>query len=86
MSLMFVGMAAFAFIFLKAFQQRNIAFNQYAWVMPCSLALAAVEVFVIAQVVMSGWQWAIVLAIGFGAGCGAIFAMLLHNRMFPRGK
>lgn len=85
MNVAFAGIASFIFIFLKAFQQRNVAFNQFAWVIPCSLAMAVVEVYVIASVVMKGWHLPLVLAIGLGAGIGAMCAMLLHNRMFPRG-
>jgi hypothetical protein len=71
-------LASFVFVFLKAFQQLNVVHRQYFWVMPTSLAMAATEVWVVANVARTGWGW-IVLAVGFGAGLGAVSAMLIHS-------
>ena len=77
--------ASFAFVFLKAFQQRSVAFDNYAWVMPTSLAMAATEVYVVANIVrMGGWHLPLVMAIGTGAGLGCLLAMWLHRRYVKR--
>jgi hypothetical protein len=72
--------ASFGFIFLKAFQQRNVAFDNYGWVVPTSLAMAGAEVFVIANIARNGWVWPLVLVIGLGSGAGALVAMWAHRR------
>lgn len=72
--------ASMAFIALKALQQRNVAFDNFAWVMPTSFLMSAAEVWVVANVAAKGWEWALVAAIGAGSGTGAIAAMLFHKR------
>lgn len=74
--------ASFAFIFLKAFQQRNVTFDNYRWVVPTSILMASTEVFVIANIAHKGWQPFLVLMIGLGSGLGAIAAMFAHRRIF----
>jgi len=77
-----LALASFVFVFLKAFQQRNVAFNHYLAVIPTSLLMAVVEVFTIATLAAEGWNIIIVLAVGLASGGGALTAMALHNRMF----
>ena len=72
--------ASFGFIFLKALQQRNVAFDNYLWVIPTSFAMAAAEVYVISNIARNGYQLLLILTIGGGSGCGALTAMLLHKR------
>lgn len=84
MHLLAVFAASFGFIFLKALQQRNVQHNDFALVFPTSVAMAAFEVYVIAQVALSGYGLGLVLAWGSGAGLGAICAMLLHNAHLKR--
>jgi hypothetical protein len=79
MNLALVFSASFAFIFLKAFQQRNVAFDNYVWVMPTSFAMALVEIFVIANIARNGWSWLLVGDIGLGSGSGALLAMYIHR-------
>lgn len=76
--------ASFVFIFLKAWQQRNVAFDHYWWIVPTSLLMAVVEVYVIANVATRGWHLPLVVAVGLGSGFGALAAALLHKRMFKR--
>ena len=78
--------ASFVFIFLRAFQQRNVAFDNYIAIMPVSLGMAAVEVYVITNIATTGYHLHLVLAVGFGAGSGALCAALLHKRIFKKGK
>jgi ABC-type uncharacterized transport system ATPase subunit len=72
--------ASFIHVFLKAVQQRNVAFLNYGWVPVISLGMAATEVYVIASVANNGWHVLIVLAIGLGGGAGAMLAMWSHNK------
>lgn len=75
-----VAGANFLFIFLKAFQQRNVAFDNYRMVLPTSFGLALTEVYVIAKVAVLGFTIPLALTIGVAAGSGALLAMLLHKR------
>jgi len=87
MSLPLTFVASFIFIFLKAFQQRNVAFDHYIPVIPTSLAMAAAaaaEVYVIANVVVKGFSFPLVLAVGLGSGIGAVVAMKTHKLIFRR--
>ena len=86
MEIVFAGVASFIFVFLKAFQQRNVAFDHVWPVIPISLAMAATEIYVISSVVVLGYSGWLVLAVGLGAGVGAVLAMLLHKRIFRRGS
>lgn len=76
------GLASFIFVFLKAFQQRNVAFDKYLWVLPLSLSMAATEVYVVHAIATVGWDLAMVGFIGFGGGTGAMIAMYLHHHIF----
>lgn len=80
------AIAYFVFVFFKAFQQRNVAFLHYKWILPISYAMSLTEVLVISLVAMKavhGFSWELVtlgLAIGTGGGLGAVSSMWLHNR------
>jgi len=76
--------ASFGFIFLKALQQRNVQHSDFLLVIPTSMAMAAFEIYVIAQVAIRGYGIDLVLAWGFGAGLGATAAMALHNIFMQR--
>lgn len=73
--------ANFMFIFLKAFQQRNVAWLNYVFVLPLSIFMAAAEFYVIHQISVLGWTWWAVISGGLGAGLGALAAMYLHERI-----
>ena len=80
------GAAYCVFVFFKAFQQKNVAFDHYKWVMPISYAMSATEVLVISLIAVEaaqGLSWDLVwfaLSIGTGGGLGALAAMRFHNR------
>lgn len=76
--------ASFLFIALKAFQQRSVAFDNYGWVLPTSMLMAAAEVYVVVQMARNGWDILLVLAIGSGSGLGALGAMLFHKRFVKK--
>jgi hypothetical protein len=81
-----VGMfvANFWFIFLKAFQQRNVAFDHYFWVVPTSFAMAASEVYIVFTVAQVGFHWHTVLPLGLAGGVGSLCAMLIHKKYFRK--
>lgn len=72
--------ASFVFIFLKALQQRNVAFDNYKWVFPTSLGMAFTEYGVIALIASRGYHIPLVLAAGVGAGLGSMVAMCFHHK------
>ncbi len=74
--------AMFAFVFLKAFQQRNVVGNHYTPIIPISWLMAAAEVYVISVVVRVGFDPVLVFSIGTGSGLGAMAAMATHSRLF----
>ena len=88
MEYLVAGVAYFFFVFFKAFQQRNVAFLHYKWVMPTSYLMAGTEIFVYAIVSLSvlqagGLHWGLIwfaLAVGTGGGIGALLAMRLHAK------
>ena len=82
---LFTGAAAAGtFVFLKAFQQRNVAFDQYAAIMPTSIAMAFAEFYVVALIVTTGYDVPLVISLGTGAGFGAMAAMYTHGKIFRR--
>ena len=84
MELLIAGCAMFVFVFLKAFQQRNVAFDHYWPVLPTSWAMALTEVYVIALVAQEGFTWILAASIGTGSGLGALAAMLIHKQLFSQ--
>lgn len=80
MTITLAFLAAFIFVFLKAFQQLNVVHKQYLLVLPTSILMAACEVYVIATTARNGYGW-IVLAIGFGSGLGAMASMWVHAKV-----
>lgn len=82
-----VGLAKFAFVFLKTFQQRSVIHNTRWAILPTSMVMAIFEVFVYASIAKAylahGWQAAalIAIAMGAGGGTGCLLAMALHDRI-----
>lgn len=80
------GAAYFVFVFFKAFQQRNVAFLHYRWILPISYAMSLTEVLVISLIAIEasqGWSWQLLgfgFTIGTGGGLGAVASMWIHNR------
>ena len=79
---LFLALAQFTFVFLKAFQQRNVTWNNFTLVIPTSFAMAACEVYLVYNVAQAGWSFAVVMAVGFASGIGAVSAMALHNSIY----
>ena len=77
---------SFVFVALKALQQRNVAFDNYIWVVPTSVAMGFVEYGTIILVVNSGYTIPTLLAAGLGAGCGALSAMIFHKKFVKKNN
>lgn len=82
------GLLHFVFVFFKAFQQRNVAFMHYWWVMPISFCMAGTEVFAVGIIAVGAitaesWLELIPYAfmLGLLGGLGAIVAMWLHKKV-----
>lgn len=78
----FLGM--FIYVMLRAFQQRNVAFDHYRWVIPTSYAMAATDMFLIASIAKAGWSVDFFLTYGTAGACGSICAMLFHKRYIKK--
>lgn len=72
--------SSYIFVFLKAFQQRNVAFDNYFWVIPTSMSMGFVEYVTVFLIVKMGYNIPLILGAGLGAGLGALSAMLLHKK------
>lgn len=77
-----VFLSSYVFIFLKSFQQLHVVKKQYAWIVPTSMLMAFVEVYVVATTAKNGWEIALVFLIGLGSGLGSLSATYLHTKRF----
>lgn len=75
-------LSSFGFVFLKSFQQLNVVKKTYSLIVPTSMLMAVMEVYVVATTAKNGWQWTLVFLIGLGSGCGSISATYLHGKVF----
>jgi len=80
MTYLLAFLSSFIFVGLKSWQQLNVVHRKYWWILPTSLAMALCEVYVVSTIAKTGWGL-VALAIGFGAGLGAILATWLHSHM-----
>jgi len=71
--------ASFFFIALKSWQQLNVVRRAYWWILPTSMAMAACEVYVIANAARYGFGW-LVFWVGLGGGLGSLCATYIHWR------
>ena len=77
----YMFIAHFLYVFLKAFQQRNVAFDHYKMIVPISYGMALMEVFVIASIATRGFTVLSVVALGTAGGLGALLAMWSHKKI-----
>jgi hypothetical protein len=77
-------LSCYCYVLLRALQQRNVAFDNYLWIIPVSYLMASLDVFIVAFVAHLGWSIPIVLANGTGGFLGAISAMLFHKRWIKK--
>ena len=72
--------SCFLYVLCRAFQQRNVAFANYGWIVPTSYSMAVLDVFIIAFIAHAGWTPLVVFANGSGGCLGALLAIYLHKR------
>ena len=82
--ILLISCSMFVYVMLRALQQRNVAFDNYGWVIPTSYAMAVVDVFLITTVARSSWQPWLVFGYGTGGAFGALAAMWFHKRFVKR--
>ena len=87
MNELLAGLGYFVYVFFKAVQQKNVAFDHFRWIMPVSYCMAITEVLVISIIAITAVKadsilsmFAMVVAIGTGGGLGALTAMYVHIR------
>lgn len=74
------------FVFLRAFQQRNVTLGNYWPVVPTSWMMALCEVAGLTAIVSVGFSWDFVMILGTATGCATMCAMWLHSRYFNNGR
>ena len=72
--------AVFCYVFVRAFQQRNVSGAHYWWIVPTSYLMAVLDVFIIVFIAHSGWHLPVVLANGTGGCFGTITGVFVHRR------
>lgn len=77
-------LAQFSYVMLRAFQQRNVAFDNFWWIVPTSYGMAAIDIFIVASVAKQGWSLPLVFWVGTAGASGAMSAMLFHKRFVMR--
>lgn len=78
-------LAAFGYVWLKAFQQWNVIRLRYLLVWPFSIGMAAMEFYVFA-VISVRLDPLLILAMGLGGGLGANSAMWMQTRWMGEAK
>ena len=79
-------LSSILYVGLRSFQQRNVTNDNYLWVVPTSCGMAAVDAYLMINVVKSGWSIPLVLSVGLGGAIGCICAMLIHKRYILKRK
>ena len=78
--------ASFISVFVKAFQQRNVTFNNYISVPLFSFGMAFTEVYIVINIVELGASWDVIWRLAVGAVLGCWTAMYLHNKLHNKGE
>lgn len=84
--------ASLLYVFLKATQQLNVVLNVRRWILPVSLGMGLLEVFIVGTVsitaVKVGGFWPLFglgLSLGGGGAVGCLSAMWLHRKFIKKG-
>jgi hypothetical protein len=81
-----ITIANFFYIFLKAWQQRNVAFMHYGWAAITNAFLVATEIFVMGNIAVTVVTKSplevlyLFIAMSIGGGSGCILSMYIHNK------
>jgi hypothetical protein len=79
-----VFVATYLYVMARAFQQRNVAFDNYAWIPAASTAMAILDVFIVSTVAREGWHIALVASCAAAGTLGCWSAMAFHKRFVKR--
>lgn len=80
-AVLLVFIANFVNVFVRAFQQRNVAHLHYKWVIPTSAMFALGDMIVISSVAMLGPSPIMWLALALGGGLGCLASMKVHEKL-----
>ena len=72
-------LSSFLFMFAKSFQQNNVTHKLYKLILPTSMFLALMEVYIISTISKYGVGWLIVV-VGAGSGLGSMLSVLIHDK------
>ena len=84
---MLIFAVTFGYVFLRAFQQRNVSEARYGWMVPVSYFMAAFDVCIISTVARNdGSMVWLVFQMGTGGALGSVLAVMIHKRMTGDGN
>ncbi len=67
------------YVFLRVFQQRNVAHEEYTWIVLTSFGITAFEILSITLIVSKGW--ALFIPLASGGAIGSVLAVIIHKRL-----
>jgi hypothetical protein len=71
----------FVYVFLRAFQQKNVMHSNYKWMVPTSYGMGVCDVYLIVSIANGNHVlYMAALAMGTGGAAGSVMATYLHNR------
>ena len=75
-------LASWIYVFTRSFQQLNVMQARYWFILPTSLVMGTLDVFLIGRVAARGEfdPW-LCLAFGLGGGVGSMIAVWGHNKL-----
>ena len=87
MDLLIIFGTNFLFVFIKAFQQRNVTWMKYRPVLPSSFSMTVTQVYIwhtVSVRTMAGASfielWPLIITMTIAAWLGTISGMYLHDR------
>jgi hypothetical protein len=70
------------YVFLRAFQQKNVQSAKYSWMLPVSIMMGFFDVFIISTIAKTDVNLILLsLFIGTGGGIGSMIAVWLHLKL-----
>jgi hypothetical protein len=72
----------FIYVFLRAFQQKNVMHSKYLWMVPASYGMGFCDVYLVFSIANGEHVlWLAAIFMGTGGCIGSILATYIHNRM-----
>jgi len=75
-------MTSFIMVFLLAFQQLNVTYDNRKAVIPVSIGIALADVLLVTAIANYGFSW-IIIPMGLGGGCGCLVSMWMYRNGSP---